>query len=181
MPSALRSVVKVLRGETDLERHRRRMRIDGSVTLRILGPVLTVTLFATFVATMVQIYGHNWRLTNNVVPLLSVVVGLILVFRNGTSYDRYYEGRKDYGALMSNIRNLARLIWVNANLPIQTGDANAKQPSAFMKLRGKTYQPSSSIKNPVITSASARVEKERALNLMIAFAVAVKHHLRRYV
>ncbi|KAB5590742.1 Bestrophin protein [Ceratobasidium theobromae] len=83
MPSALRSVVKVIRGETDLERHRRRMRIDGSVTLRILGPVLTVTLFATFVATMVQVYGHNWKLTNNVVPMLSVVVGLILVFRNG--------------------------------------------------------------------------------------------------
>jgi putative membrane protein len=30
-----------------------------------------------------QIYGHDLRLTNNVVPLLSVVVGLLLVFRNG--------------------------------------------------------------------------------------------------
>ncbi|CAE6433349.1 unnamed protein product [Rhizoctonia solani] len=186
--TALRSISKILRGETDLERHRRRMRyytwlvdvlrIDGSVTLRILGPVLTVTLFATFVATMVQVYGHNWKLTNNVVPLLSVVVGLILVFRNGTSYDRYYEGRKDFGTLMSNVRNLARVLWVNANLPHASDDSKAKQPSAFMKIRGKTYQPSNSIKNPVITSASLRTEKERALKLMVAFVVAVKHHLR---
>ncbi|KAH7340324.1 Bestrophin, RFP-TM, chloride channel-domain-containing protein [Rhizoctonia solani] len=186
--AALRSISKLLRGETDLERHRRRMRyytwlvdvlrIDGSVTLRILGPVLTVTLFATFVATMVQVHGHNWKLTNNVVPLLSVVVGLILVFRYGTSYDRYYEGRKDFGTLMSNVRNLARMLWVNANLPHASEDAKAKQPSAFMKIRGRTYQPSSSIKNPVITSASLRVEKERALKLMVAFVVAVKHHLR---
>ncbi|CAE6507954.1 unnamed protein product [Rhizoctonia solani] len=228
--AALRSISKLLRGETDLERHRRRMRyytwlvdvfridgsvtlrilgpvltvtlfatfvatmvqvIDGSVTLRILGPVLTVTLFATFVATMVQVHGHNWRLTNNVVPLLSVVVGLILVFRNGTSYDRYYEGRKDFGTLMSNVRNLAhfgtlmsnvrnlaRMLWVNANLPHASEDVKAKQPSAFMKIRGRTYQPSSSIKNPVITSASLRAEKERALKLMVAFVVAVKHHLR---
>ncbi|CUA72312.1 hypothetical protein RSOLAG22IIIB_00978 [Rhizoctonia solani] len=186
--TALRSVSKLLRGETDLERHRRRMRyytwlvdvfrIDGSVTLRILGPVLTVTLFASFVATMVQVYGHNWKLTNNVVPLLSVVVGLILVFRNGTSYDRYYEGRKDFGMVMSNVRNLARMLWVNANLPHVSTDPKAKQPSGFMKIRGKTYQPSNSIRNPVITSASLRIEKERALKLMVAFVVAVKHHLR---
>ncbi|KAG9099301.1 hypothetical protein FS749_001560 [Ceratobasidium sp. UAMH 11750] len=123
-------------------------------------------------------YKHEWKLTNNVVPLLSVVVGLILVFRNGTSYDRYYEGRKDFGVMMSNIRNLARLLWVNANLPLPSEDHNAKQPSAFMRLRGKTYEPSSSIRNPVITSASLRIEKERALKLMVAFAVAVKHHLR---
>ena len=46
----------------------------------ITGPVLTVTIFAVIIA-----YLHDKdpriNLTNNVVPLLSVVVGLILVFR----------------------------------------------------------------------------------------------------
>jgi hypothetical protein len=79
---------------------------------------------------------------------------------------------------MSNVRNLARLVWVNANLPLPSEDAHAKQPTAFMRIRGKTYEPSNSIKNPVITSASLHMEKERALKLMIAFVVAVKHHLR---
>ncbi|KAF8710750.1 Bestrophin, RFP-TM, chloride channel, partial [Rhizoctonia solani] len=195
--TALRSISKILRGETDLERHRRRMRIDGSVTLRILGPVLTVTLFATFVATMVQVYGHNWKLTNNAscTPIICrrgshprlpewvrrdrSDIEHVPNTLHSTSYDRYYEGRKDFGTLMSNVRNLARLLWVNANLPHASDDTKAKQPSAFMKIRGKTYQPSSSIKNPVITSASLRAEKERALKLMVAFVVAVKHHLRR--
>jgi hypothetical protein len=82
---------------------------------------------------------------------------------------------------MSNVRNLARVLWINANPPHGSNDPKAKQPSAFMKLKGKTYQPSNSIKNPVITSASLRTEKERALKLMVAFVVAVKHHLRRCV
>ncbi|KAG9104933.1 hypothetical protein FRC06_005000 [Ceratobasidium sp. 370] len=140
--------------------------------------ILTVTLFATFVAVMVQDGSLPITQVALVVPLLSVVVGLILVFRNGTSYDRYYEGRKDFGVMMSNVRNLARLLWVNANPPLPSEDHNAKQPSAFMRIRGKIYEPSSSIRNPVITSASLRIEKERALKLMVAFAVAVKHHLR---
>ena len=57
----------------------------------ILGPVLTVTIFATLVATAYH-FGWNVVLTNSVVPLLAVVVGLILVFRNSSSYDRYYVG-----------------------------------------------------------------------------------------
>ncbi|KAG8748004.1 hypothetical protein FRC10_009756 [Ceratobasidium sp. 414] len=201
--SALTSVARIIKGGPNIEKHRRRMRyytwlvdvfrLDGSVMTRIIGPVLTVTLFATFVAVMVQdllkvrtrMEAHQQRKLPQylpleaVVPLLSVVVGLILVFRNGTSYDRYYEGRKDFGVMMSNIRNLARLLWVNANTPLPSEDHNAKQPSAFMRIRGKIYEPSASIRNPVITAASLRIEKERALKLMVAFAVAVKHHLRR--
>lgn len=57
------------------------MAIDIFQIIRpITGPVLTVTIFALIIA-----YLHDRdpriNLTNNVVPLLSVVVGLILVFR----------------------------------------------------------------------------------------------------
>ncbi|KAG9026730.1 hypothetical protein FRB95_008536 [Tulasnella sp. JGI-2019a] len=48
---------------------------------RIIGPVLTVTLFALIVATGSEIYGKQLAMNNSVVPLLSVVVGLLLVFR----------------------------------------------------------------------------------------------------
>lgn len=57
------------------------VRIKGSITLQILGPVLTCTLFATLVAVAHLVYDYHIHLTNQVVPLLSVVVGLILVFR----------------------------------------------------------------------------------------------------
>ncbi|EJU05769.1 hypothetical protein DACRYDRAFT_46145, partial [Dacryopinax primogenitus] len=135
-------------------------RIDGSVIPHIIGPVLTVTVFAAVVAAVDQHTKLDIRLSNNVVPLLSVVVGLILVFRIcRTSYDRYYEGRKDFASLTSQTRNLARSIWVNIASPSPAGDGSAKSSD---KVRAK------------ITKL-----KIRALRLLIAFPRAVVHHLRQ--
>ncbi|KAG8734018.1 hypothetical protein FRC12_018686 [Ceratobasidium sp. 428] len=93
--SALKSVAKIIKNGPDIERHRRRMRyytwlvdvfrLDGSVMSRIIGPVLTVTLWATFVAVMVEKYGHQWRLTNNA-SSFSACSGERLVLT-------YYSGR----------------------------------------------------------------------------------------
>lgn len=43
---------------------------------------MTVTLFSAVVAAASLWWGKEVGLTNNVVPLLSVVVGLLLVFRS---------------------------------------------------------------------------------------------------
>lgn len=39
--------------------------------------------------------------------LLGLVISLLLVFRTNTAYDRWWEGRKHWGALVNNSRNLA--------------------------------------------------------------------------
>lgn len=39
--------------------------------------------------------------------LLSFVLSMLLVFRTNTAYDRWWEGRKLWGALVNNSRNLA--------------------------------------------------------------------------
>ncbi len=39
--------------------------------------------------------------------LLSFVISLLLVFRTNTAYDRWWEGRKHWGSLVNNSRNLA--------------------------------------------------------------------------
>lgn len=39
--------------------------------------------------------------------LLGVVLGMLLVFRTNTSYDRWWEGRKLWGQLVNDSRNLA--------------------------------------------------------------------------
>ncbi|KAI0831798.1 UPF0187-domain-containing protein [Trametes gibbosa] len=136
------------------------LRLKGSVVPRIVGPVLTVTLFAVGAA-YVWDQGVDISLTNSVVPLLSVVVGLILVFRwVATSYDRYYEGRKDFGTLVSHIRNLSRLIWINVSTPPVDDAAKAKAPSANL------------------TPAQLRRRKVDAIKLSLAFAYATKHYLR---
>ena len=53
---------------------------------------------------------------------------MLLVFRTNTAYDRWWEGRKLWGALVNNSRNLA--VKMNAILP----RANVKDRSFFMKL-----------------------------------------------
>ncbi|GBE82603.1 UPF0187-domain-containing protein [Sparassis crispa] len=135
------------------------LRVKGSVVPRIVGPVLTVTVFASIVA-WASARGADISLTNSVVPLLAVVVGLILVFRNGTSYDRYYEGRKDFGTMTSHIRNLSRLIWVNVAVPPADDISKGKSPSANL------------------TAIELRRRKVDALKLCVCFAFTVKHYLR---
>lgn len=47
--------------------------------------------------------------------LLGFVISMLLVFRTNTAYDRWWEGRKQWGALVNNSRNLA--VKLNAMLP----------------------------------------------------------------
>ncbi|MGB1248775.1 MAG: bestrophin family protein [Chitinophagales bacterium] len=47
--------------------------------------------------------------------VIGIVLGLLLVFRTNTAYDRWWEGRKQLGALVNTTRNLA--IKVNTYVP----------------------------------------------------------------
>jgi ion channel-forming bestrophin family protein len=60
--------------------------------------------------------------------LLSFVISMLLVFRTNTAYDRWWEGRKLWGALVNNSRNLA--IKMNALLPHN----DDKNRSFFLKI-----------------------------------------------
>jgi putative membrane protein len=40
--------------------------------------------------------------------LIGVALGLLIVFRNNSSYDRYWEGRKQWGSIVNAARNLLR-------------------------------------------------------------------------
>lgn len=41
--------------------------------------------------------------------LVGVAMGMLLVFRTNTSYDRYWEGRKRWGGIIAGLRNLLRV------------------------------------------------------------------------
>ena len=49
----------------------------------------------------------DFHSTTVVHSLLGIVLGLFLVFRVNSAYDRWYEGRKLWGLLLNNSRNLA--------------------------------------------------------------------------
>lgn len=55
--------------------------------------------------------------------LLGIVLGLFLVFRTNSAYDRWWEGRKMWGGLVNSTRNLA--LKYNAYLPHDDRDNRA--------------------------------------------------------
>ena len=78
-----------------------------SDTLRKLIYVLIV--YAVYVGIIVYLELHytNFKSTISIHSLLGFVIGLLLVFRTNTAYDRWWEGRKILGALVNTSRNLA--------------------------------------------------------------------------
>jgi putative membrane protein len=50
---------------------------------------------------------HNLKNIPIMHGMLGFVISLLLVFRTNTAYDRWWEGRKQWGALVNNSRNLA--------------------------------------------------------------------------
>ena len=78
-----------------------------SDTLRRLLYVLLI--YGAYVGLIVYLELHytNFKSTISIHSLLGFVIGLLLVFRTNTAYDRWWEGRKVLGALVNTSRNLA--------------------------------------------------------------------------
>jgi putative membrane protein len=119
------------------------LQIKGSVITAIYQPVISCGIFGIFVSVLYHFKIPVYQpVLQSVIP--SIVLGLLLVFRTNTAYERFWEGRKSWGSLNNTIRNLARQIWVTVD-EISSEDKN---------------------------------HKIDVLNLLVAFAVATKLHLR---
>ena len=119
------------------------LQIKGSVIAAIYKRVLLFGAFGVFISILYHFQVPvSQPILSSVIP--SIVLGLLLVFRTNTAYDRFWEGRKSWGTIVNTIRNLARQIWISID---------EKEPE----------------------------DKDRkidTLNLLLAFAVATKLHLR---
>jgi putative membrane protein len=83
---------------------------------RLLPAMVTVALFTEAIAYLDRDLWPNYlRSTNVVHSLLGFVISLLLVFRTNTAYERWWEGRRLWGALVNASRNLA--LKLNAALP----------------------------------------------------------------
>ncbi|MUH01806.1 hypothetical protein F7734_59975 [Scytonema sp. UIC 10036] len=88
--------------------------LEGSVIESILRRVIACGIFSF----VISIFYHfklpvSQPILANVIP--SIVLGLLLVFRTNTAYDRFWEGRKVWGNIVNDVRNLARQIWVSVD------------------------------------------------------------------
>lgn len=86
-------------------------RWHSSVIPAILPRVVLCVLFGTLVAGLYALgLPVSLPVENGIIP--SLVLSLLLVFRTNTAYERFWEGRKQWGILVNTVRNLSRQIWV---------------------------------------------------------------------
>jgi ion channel-forming bestrophin family protein len=83
-----------------------------SDTFRILLPSMLLIGLYTAAFTYIELEVLGWKDggTTAVHSLLGIVLGLVLVFRTNSAYDRWWEGRKLWGALINETRNMAMKI-----------------------------------------------------------------------
>ncbi|MEL6535829.1 MAG: bestrophin family ion channel [Bacteroidota bacterium] len=95
---------------------------------RLLPAMLSLALFSAAVAYFEHIVNPWEHGTTLLHTLLGLVISLLLVFRTNTAYERWWEGRKLWGALVNVSRNMA--IKLHAWLP----DEDTKRREMFSEL-----------------------------------------------
>jgi ion channel-forming bestrophin family protein len=88
---------------------------QGSVASKVF-PGLLLCGGLGFVASLLDYWGFSlsWQGFDIVITNVSynLVLGLLLVFRTNSAYDRFWEGRKAWGTITASIRSLGHMIWV---------------------------------------------------------------------
>ncbi|MEM6700687.1 MAG: bestrophin family protein [Bacteroidota bacterium] len=87
--------------------------------VKIVRAVLAFGVYVTIVCVSIEQFGlmKFVQLNTSIYSLLGVILSIFLVFRTNTAYDRWWEARKQWGALVNNTRNLA--IYVDTMFPEQ--------------------------------------------------------------
>ena len=81
--------------------------------VKIFRSVLAIGVYCLVVSFALKFaldYGYidEFRgLSSNIFSFLGIVLSILLVFRTNSAYDRWWEGRKQWGALVNHCRNLA--------------------------------------------------------------------------
>ncbi len=152
--------------------------VQGSVIPTVLPRTLLCAVFA-FLIYLLHLRG--WTVSSPILGSLvpSLVLGLLLVFRTNTSYERFWEGRKLWGNVVNQTRNLARQMWV-AIQEKQPADHEAKITAirllpAFaiaLKLHLRGEDPNSELTGLISDEQFAKLQPMNNPPLEIAFWIA---------
>lgn len=95
--------------------------LQKSDTLRILWKELIyIGVFTVLIDFAVMNYFSDVSVLGNLVAVYSLVgfvISLLLVFRTNTAYDRWWEGRKKWGEMVNDTRNLSSKLSVLVQTP----------------------------------------------------------------
>lgn len=85
--------------------------------IKIMRAILLIGGYTIVVCVPLEYFdlAESLRIETSLFSFLGIVLSILLVFRTNSAYDRWWEGRKQWGALVNNCRNLA--IGVHAAFP----------------------------------------------------------------
>ena len=95
---------------------------------RIVRTTAGVAAFTTVFCIVVLEFELALHAPSTIFSLLGIVLSVLLVFRTNTAYDRWWEGRKQWGALVNNCRNLA----IATHVIFPDGDSKSRYQMATM-------------------------------------------------
>jgi ion channel-forming bestrophin family protein len=114
---------------------------------RLLPMIIAISVYSTIIAWIEMDYLHmpdTSRIKNISImhTMLTFVISMMLVFRTNSAYDRWWEGRKLWGSLVNNARNLSVKLntWATLNEEQQERYANliAAYPVVLQQHLGNT-------------------------------------------
>ena len=123
--------------------------IKGSIHRDICISLFLHALWSALVIYVDETTSLNLRLPPSITSSISIVVGLLLVFRNQSSYYRFWSGQEQLTTICTGVRNLSR---------------------SFLTCSYVTGKPE--------PSAPERAEVEEAVHVLLAIVYATKNTLR---
>ena len=100
----------------------------------VIPAIIFRVIFCGFFGCLISLLNYfNFPVTlpakSSIVP--SLVLGLLLVFRTNTAYERFWQGRQLWGQIVNTVRNFARQIWVSVE---ENEPADRKVKEEIMRL-----------------------------------------------
>ncbi|KJA18765.1 hypothetical protein HYPSUDRAFT_44932 [Hypholoma sublateritium FD-334 SS-4] len=127
----------------------------------VLDDIWPEVTFFTLVATVVSVVSLKTSVdlgvSNQLLTVLGLVLGLVISFRTSSAYERYQDGRKMWTNITVASKNMAQMVWMH--VPVE-----------------RTF-PAGSSEAPM-SVLQVTIEKKTMINLIQAYAVSVKHLLR---
>jgi putative membrane protein len=104
--------------------------VKGSMLREITYRVLVVGIWSVIV---VRVHGYLPHIGIPTIPhaMIGTALGFLLVFRTNASYDRFWEGRKQWGGIVNESRNMGRLATVHLSAEPALRNAVLRWTTAF--------------------------------------------------
>ena len=104
----------------------------GSILRKVWKRLFVITLFAVIVLYFRgHIYDYKVHLNPTIFTLIGLALAIFMGFCNSASYDRFWEGRKLWGALLNDTRSLTRQVLGYIK---EENEVDREEKKAFIKM-----------------------------------------------